>query len=515
MANKTSAKDINELDRIWDGDLLGRRDEAAAIEAYLIHQQGRREADAWDRSTVLAIDADYGQGKSWFLERLSEQLALRHPVARIDAWSDDSSGEPLSAFMNSIDQTLEPFLSKSESLKKKFIAARYAVLPSLGKVLTGSVSKGLSKIAGDAIGEEIADVFEETRETLSVNNTNSDEKKRDEDTEAAAEAIEKGFDQASSDLSALLDRRGAAILANYRLRQRSRETFKRRMEAVIKGLDALNSKKKSPLFVIVDELDRCRPDFAISVLEEIKHFFDIPGVVFILALHGDQLEKSLSAVYGSEFNRNAYLRRFFTRRYELKPLSVREIIASHFEPGEYPKLRFWHPSDKPHQYEGNDDDPLGTLANMLDELGVSAREAIGFMDMFDFFCSQWNHSFPIELTYLVPLLTAQLRGDSPDKPQDFKDRLSFHVASHHISTDTATLNAFYTALRKASKRVLSDYLNTPLIGTDYYVQNRFRAEFQSIHRDPINGSRTDVPSLLSEYEERAKLAKRFSFTEDD
>ena len=55
-------------------------------------------------------------------------------------------------------------------------------------------------------------------------------------------------------------------------------------------------------FFIVDELDRCRPDYAITYLETIKHIFDIKGAVFILAADRQQLENSAKTAFGLDHN---------------------------------------------------------------------------------------------------------------------------------------------------------------------------------------------------------------------
>ena len=65
-----------------------------------------------------------------------------------------------------------------------------------------------------------------------------------------------------------------------------------------------------PLFFIIDELDRCRPTFAIELLERVKHIFDVPNIVFVFGINRDQLTKSLCSVYG-EIDADEYLRRFF------------------------------------------------------------------------------------------------------------------------------------------------------------------------------------------------------------
>ena len=51
-------------------------------------------------------------------------------------------------------------------------------------------------------------------------------------------------------------------------------------------------------FLFVDELDRCRPDYAINYLETIKHVFDVHGLVFVLAVDYEQLECSAKALFG-------------------------------------------------------------------------------------------------------------------------------------------------------------------------------------------------------------------------
>ena len=45
-----------------------------------------------------------------------------------------------------------------------------------------------------------------------------------------------------------------------------------------------NDNATENLFVFIDELDRCRPTYAIELLERIKHLLDIDGLVFILAM---------------------------------------------------------------------------------------------------------------------------------------------------------------------------------------------------------------------------------------
>jgi hypothetical protein len=63
--------------------------------------------------------------------------------------------------------------------------------------------------------------------------------------------------------------------------------------------------------ILIDELDRCRPTYAIEMLEAIKHWFCVPNVVFVLAMDREQLSHSIRAVYGQGFDVDGYFLRFF------------------------------------------------------------------------------------------------------------------------------------------------------------------------------------------------------------
>jgi predicted KAP-like P-loop ATPase len=66
------------------------------------------------------------------------------------------------------------------------------------------------------------------------------------------------------------------------------------------------------LVIVVDELDRCRPDYALNLLEVIKHFFDVPNVHFVLGVNLKELSNSVRARYGANSNAEKYLQKFIT-----------------------------------------------------------------------------------------------------------------------------------------------------------------------------------------------------------
>ena len=64
------------------------------------------------------------------------------------------------------------------------------------------------------------------------------------------------------------------------------------------------------LVVFIDELDRCRPDYAVGVLEKVRHIFDVAGVVVVLAVNREALEHAVGGLHGSKEAAERYMRRF-------------------------------------------------------------------------------------------------------------------------------------------------------------------------------------------------------------
>lgn len=65
------------------------------------------------------------------------------------------------------------------------------------------------------------------------------------------------------------------------------------------------------LVIFIDELDRCRPTFAVKLLERVQHFFDNERITFVFAVNLYELKNTIQKLYGSNFNGDRYLDRFF------------------------------------------------------------------------------------------------------------------------------------------------------------------------------------------------------------
>ena len=136
-----------------------------------------------------------------------------------------------------------------------------------------------------------------------------------------------------------------------------RDTKKRLKEVAHK----CREKSGKPLIIIIDELDRCRPLFAIELLEKIKHFFELPGIVFVLGIDRKQLEHSIQSVYG-DIDADGYLRRFIDLEFLLKASSTDAFITSIF--GKYARSSddAWQPGE------------IGWAAQVSKCFGLSLRE---------------------------------------------------------------------------------------------------------------------------------------------
>ena len=88
-------------------------------------------------------------------------------------------------------------------------------------------------------------------------------------------------------------------------------------EKVENLLDDLLVERGERLVVFIDELDRCRPDYAVRFLERIKHYFNNDRITFVFSVNIEQLQHTIKNYYGSGFDATRYLDRFFDYRVSL------------------------------------------------------------------------------------------------------------------------------------------------------------------------------------------------------
>lgn len=93
-------------------------------------------------------------------------------------------------------------------------------------------------------------------------------------------------------------------------------------EEVKRILDEAIVEQAQKLVIFIDELDRCRPSFALEMLERLKHYFDDDRIIFVVSINKEQLTHTISNYYGVGFDSTGYLNKFFDLEANLPALQT-------------------------------------------------------------------------------------------------------------------------------------------------------------------------------------------------
>ena len=235
---------------------------------------------------VLALDSPWGTGKTTLVRMLEAELKRQEfSCIYLDAWQVDYVTDPLVALVSSIDR-LEFGMEGATASFKEHLKKVRRVTSLVAKLSPVAAAKALTVGALD-LAEEI--------EVAAA--------------ELAGESV--------NDIVDAFQKEGVLL-----------EKFRAELEKAIEQLPALG--KKSTLIFFVDDIDRCRPTFAIELLERIKHLFDVPNILFVLSLDNKQLEASVSAVYGQKINAAEFLRPFIDLEYAIPVINAKQFVESLF-----------------------------------------------------------------------------------------------------------------------------------------------------------------------------------------
>ena len=265
----------------FKNDKLDREESVAALTNIICSVTG---------PCVMSVDAPWGAGKTTFLRMWEQYLRNQNiPVVSFNAWDTDFSGDPFIALSEEISAELEQFKSKSADIASK-IDRVYAV----GKEVIKRSIPGLIRIGTSGI-IDVNPILEELSKA------------------ALSKMEEPGGDRISS----------------YREAKDSLANFRSALQDMATSLAESNNGR--PLVVVIDELDRCRPLYAVELLEAAKHLFAVDHVVFVLAVNRAQLAHSIRALYGVEFDAPGYLGRFFDIDFSLPQADRNSFIDSMLE----------------------------------------------------------------------------------------------------------------------------------------------------------------------------------------
>ena len=224
---------------------------------------------------VIAIDAAWGTGKTTFIKMWTKDLINQSfSVVEFNAWKNDYSGNAMVALSVELTKELQILGLQSDTVEK--------------------LKKGA------------VEIFEKS--------------------------IVAGVKLATSgilDISPLLNgnQKFSEGLQNYIDSRELLENFIENLKSYAKGLE-----KEKPLIVVIDELDRCRPLYAIELLETAKHLFSVENVIFVLAVNRRELGHSIKAIYGNEFDSQQYLRRFIDVNIPLPAVDRKNFISKLMHP---------------------------------------------------------------------------------------------------------------------------------------------------------------------------------------
>lgn len=241
-----------------------------------------------DKSLVFALDDRWGNGKTSFVKMMQSEIELNEKdnlnVIYFDAFENDYQSDPFI----SISAELYSLLDAGDSTTKK-IGQRIA---ETGKKLGASLFINGSKLAITALTAGL------------VNGTV---------LEQAGEAIS---DSVSSELESFIEDK-----------IKSMEQEKQNIIDFKTALEDIYKKTNRKTLIIIDEMDRARPDYSLDLLEKVKHLFSVEGLVFLIVMNREQFENGISYRYGN-IDSSLYLNKFIHYWFTLPKISLHNTEAA-------------------------------------------------------------------------------------------------------------------------------------------------------------------------------------------
>lgn len=99
-------------------------------------------------------------------------------------------------------------------------------------------------------------------------------------------------------------------------------------ELVSEFLNTLILEKGERLIIFIDELDRCKPSYAVRLLERIKHYFAHDKITFVFSVNINELQHTVRKHYGNNFDGARYLERFFDLRVPLPAPNIQRYLQT-------------------------------------------------------------------------------------------------------------------------------------------------------------------------------------------
>ena len=239
---------------------------------------------------TISLNADFGNGKTTFLKMfenfVKKEKSENYNVLFINAWESDFSKEPVIAILSEFVNWIEGNDKRGNEVDNE----------EDKKNSNKKIKDEISEIVGKLWNNKLGIVLNTGNQAVKIGTG--------VDIKEAISSVNDPKDSSQKEESIL----GKNLLKDFNQRKQAIKEIKNVISDYIEG-------KK--LLVIVDELDRTRPDYAVSFLEDMKHFFDIKNVVFLFAVNRGQIEETAKCLYGQEMDFNGYYRKFFKQEIDL------------------------------------------------------------------------------------------------------------------------------------------------------------------------------------------------------
>lgn len=425
---------------VWSADVSGLEADLAKDLMGMIVEQ--------ERPLTVCLNGKWGTGKTFFLTRLVETYKNDGGTALYyNAWQDDFLDDPLVSIISQLDCT--------NISSAAFAAVKKVARPLLAGVGWGIAKKIVSQVAKNKLGIDIAD--------LSI---------------ADADAIA-----------------GRDALDDYKALNASRAELRE----AISDLAMANWKDHHyPLLFVIDELDRCRPTFAIEVLERIKHIFSVDHLVFVIGADKLQLSESIRSVYGN-IDVQDYLNRFFDLELHLAEVSREAFVDRLWAYLDYEKIM---PSKVPGCWQCF----LAIFKDLIWTSQLSLRQVEHCIRLLPFINGQLKRQRSHLDTICLPLLAAGIILKVVDNGL-FGNFLHGRLPIHEV------LNALFKERGEGWRTEYSESVVRILYGA-FYMQENHRHDIRTLVHSLSTRGRIGVGDLAAQNAKGELPAVMESWTED-
>ncbi len=227
---------------------------------------------------VICLDAPWGEGKTTFVN-MWQNLLKDNQIKTIyfDAFANDYIDDAFIAITSHMVTFVANELQKNKRAKQKLEEFKKQAGKVGGQLLSWGVKVGIKAATLGVIKESDLEELSEIKNDIAKGTSN-----------LASKFIEDRISSHKQEIETII-------------------TFKTTLEQFAKDI---NEQSDKPLVIIIDELDRCKPTYAVEIIEKIKHIFSVKNIVFLLVMISCNLKGQVKNVYGAEIDATTYLQKF-------------------------------------------------------------------------------------------------------------------------------------------------------------------------------------------------------------